>query len=67
MIVTFNALPRVLFDGVDVSQNSPMTAPGCMSGPDDPECIELFPKLGLSLDTGACASDCADQQVFRVD
>lgn len=57
----------MMLDGVDVSQNTPMTAPGCMSAPDDPQCMELFPKLGLSLDTGACASDCADQQVFRVE
>jgi uncharacterized repeat protein (TIGR04052 family) len=56
-----------LLDGVDVSQNTPMTAPGCMSAPTDPECVALFPNLGLSLDTGECVSDCADQQVFRVE
>ena len=27
--------------------------PGCMSGPDDPECPALFERLGLDLDTGA--------------
>lgn len=56
-----------LLDGVDASQNTPMTSPGCMSAPDDPECMALFPKLGLDLDTGECASDCGDQQVFRVE
>lgn len=33
--------------GVDVSVNTAMTAPGCMSFPDDPECTTIFPKLGL--------------------
>ena len=56
----------MLLDGVDVSQNTMDTAPGCMSGVTDPECIALFPKLGLDLDTGACIGDCSDQQVFRV-
>ena len=55
-----------LVAGVDVSQNTEATAPGCMSGVTDPECVALFPNLGLDLDTGACASDCADQQVFRL-
>ncbi|MCS6899294.1 MAG: metallo-mystery pair system four-Cys motif protein [Myxococcales bacterium] len=27
-------------------------APGCMSGVDDPECAAIFPRLGLSLQTG---------------
>ena len=58
---------EMLLAGVDVSQNTPMTAPGCMSAPDDPECMELFPKLGLDLMTGQCSSDCSDQQVFRVE
>ncbi|PRQ08126.1 MbnP family copper-binding protein [Enhygromyxa salina] len=57
----------MLLEGVDVSQNTPMTAPGCMSAPDDPECMELFPKIGLGLTTGECATDCSDQQVFRVE
>lgn len=33
--------------GVDVSVNTAMTAPGCMSFPNDPECNTIFPKLGL--------------------
>ncbi len=52
---------------VDVGKNTPMTAPGCMSGLDDPECAELFPQLGLDLATGACLSDCSDQLLFRIE
>lgn len=33
--------------GVDVSTNTAMTAPGCMSFPNDPECMTIFPRLGL--------------------
>jgi uncharacterized repeat protein (TIGR04052 family) len=32
---------------VDVSTNTENTAPGCMSFPGDPECVTIFPKLGL--------------------
>lgn len=31
----------------DVDSNTPMTPPGCMSGPTDPECPAMFGKLGL--------------------
>lgn len=56
-----------LLESVDASQNTPMTSPGCMSAPDDPECMALFPNLGLDLATGECASDCSDQLLFRVE
>lgn len=32
---------------VDVTQNTAQTAPGCMSGPGDPECTSIVPKFGL--------------------
>jgi uncharacterized repeat protein (TIGR04052 family) len=32
----------------DLTINTPMTAPGCMSFPGDPECDTIFPKLGLA-------------------
>lgn len=38
-------------------------APGCMSGPDDPECPAIFERLGLDLATGAPAEG---QAFFRV-
>lgn len=38
---------RVLTD-VDVTTNTAMTAPGCMSFPNDPECNTILPKLGLA-------------------
>jgi uncharacterized repeat protein (TIGR04052 family) len=39
-------------------------APGCMSGVDDPECAAIFPRLGLSLSTGAPEGN---QSAFRVE
>ena len=41
---------RVL-SGVDVSTNTPETAPGCMSAVDDPECMPVLDALGLSEET----------------
>ena len=44
---------RVIFDvdklaaGSDVTTNSPGTAPGCMSGEQDPDCAPVFKALGL--------------------
>lgn len=32
---------------VDIATNTAMTAPGCMSGTTDPECLTILPKLGL--------------------
>lgn len=34
---------------VDVTKNTTATAPGCMSAPDDPECVPIFGKLGLPI------------------
>jgi uncharacterized repeat protein (TIGR04052 family) len=48
--------------GVDVSVNTPATAPGCMSFPNDPECNTIFPKLGLPF--GAIPA--ANQALFTV-
>ena len=51
--------------GVDVTADTPMTAPGCMSFlPDVNECTDLFPNLGLTWDTGDCVDDCSAQIVF---
>ena len=46
----------------NLSVNTPMTAPGCMSFPGDPECLPIFPRLGLSYETAVAA----DQQLFTV-
>lgn len=52
----------------DVSVNTPMTPPGCMSNPVDvDECPALFTRLGLSWDEGTCVDGCAGQALFRVD
>jgi uncharacterized repeat protein (TIGR04052 family) len=52
--------------GVDVSQNTPMTAPGCMSFPNDgANCTALFTNLGLDFATGACTANRANQVLFR--
>jgi uncharacterized repeat protein (TIGR04052 family) len=40
-----------LVAGVNLTENTPMP-PGCMSGPDDPDCVGLFPAFGLDLPTG---------------
>ncbi|MEM6812995.1 MAG: MbnP family copper-binding protein [Bacteroidota bacterium] len=37
----------------------------CMSGTDNAFCSDLFPRFGLSLETGDCMDGCADQQLFR--
>ncbi|MEL6179239.1 MAG: MbnP family copper-binding protein, partial [Myxococcota bacterium] len=39
-----------LVSGTDVTQNTDMTAPGCMSGAGDPECVGIFDALGLEYD-----------------
>ena len=47
------ASDEVIFDmdrllaGSDVTSNSPSTAPGCMSGENDPDCAPIFKALGL--------------------
>ncbi len=37
-----------LFSNTDITQATPDTAKGCMSGNNDPECQNLFPKMGLN-------------------
>ena len=36
-----------LLQGTDVSQNSPSTAPGCMGESSDPDCQDIFERIGL--------------------
>ena len=56
-----------LLAGVNLSDSTPQP-PGCMSGPDDPDCASLLPAFGLDLTTGVCAEDgCPAQQFFRVE
>jgi len=50
---------------VNLNQNAPMP-PGCMSGPEDPDCAGLFPGFGLDLQTGVVDSSLA-QTFFRVE
>lgn len=38
----------VLLGDSDITTNL-ASAPGCMSGPDDPECVAIFPQLGLAI------------------
>jgi uncharacterized repeat protein (TIGR04052 family) len=54
-----------LLDGVNLAESDPMP-PGCQAGFDDPDCPQLFPNLGLDLDTGECLEgDCSGQTLFR--
>ena len=39
--------PAALLAGSDVDINTPDTAPGCMSGGDDPDCADVMARLGL--------------------
>lgn len=54
-----------LLSGVNLNESVP-EPPGCMSGPDDPDCVSLFPGFGLDLATGAMAAD-GTQAFFRAD
>lgn len=49
--------------GLDLTFNTPETAPGCMGAPDDPECIAPFERLGLDIATGEPGEE---QSVFTV-
>ncbi|MEO1368793.1 MAG: MbnP family copper-binding protein [Acidobacteriota bacterium] len=52
-----------LVDGIDITTSVPRP-PGCMSGPADPDCVQVFANLGLDLETGRCADgDCGGQKV----
>lgn len=55
-----------LVAGNDVTRNTPMTGPGCMSGPTDPECGATFDAMGVDLATGAAMRRGTHQRVFRV-
>ena len=48
-----------LFATTDLAFNTDGTAPGCMSEPDDPECLTLLPRMGID--------DAASQLLFSVD
>ncbi len=68
----FNAAKQVvaldlaaLVAGNDVTRNTPMTAPGCMSGATDPECAATFAAMGVDVATGASLRHGAQQRVFR--
>ena len=37
-----------LLEGSDVTTNAPNTAPGCMSGEDDPDCVPVKKALGIA-------------------
>ncbi len=52
-----------VLDGVDVTINTTNTAPGCMSFPNDPECMPVFPKLGLAYGAAAAST----QTLFSVE
>ena len=54
-----------LVAGADLAANQPETAPGCMSGPNEPEdCGPVFGALGMSFESGGCVGECAAQRVF---
>ncbi len=50
-------------ENVNVEQNTPETAPGCMSSPGDPECVPVFAAAGIPYDANAGGS----QQIFTVE
>ncbi len=52
-----------LLTPVNLNENTPQP-PGCMSGVQDPDCIDLFPSFGLDLETGAQLDS---QAFFRMD
>lgn len=54
-----------LVAGVNLNESLP-EPPGCMSGPEDPDCAGLFPGFGLELATGAMLSD-GVQSFFRAE
>jgi len=54
-----------LLHGIDLTTAVP-APPGCMAGPNDPDCAKMFPNVGLSLESGACEGDCQEQRYFRV-
>jgi uncharacterized repeat protein (TIGR04052 family) len=53
---------KKLFERSNLDVNTDKTIPGCMSGPNDPECPPIFEALGLDFQTGAGAA--TPQRVF---
>lgn len=51
-----------LFEGVDLAYNTPQTALGCMGNFDDPECVVVFERLGIDVNTGVATGE---QIAFR--
>ena len=47
---TFVIDPEHVLGESDISKNTEGTSPGCMSAPDDPECVAVFTALGLAGD-----------------
>ncbi len=47
---TFVIDPAGVLAESDISKNTDGTSPGCMSAPDDPECVAVFSALGLAGD-----------------
>jgi hypothetical protein len=39
--------PAPVLAATDLTANAPGTSPGCMSFPDDADCAEVMPRLGL--------------------
>jgi len=52
-----------LLAGTDVTTNTPMTASGCMSSPDDDDCVDIMDRFGLPF-RGKPSSG---QQFIRID
>ena len=40
-----------MLKGTDISQNTPSTAPGCMGESTDPDCQDIFERIGLGQET----------------
>ncbi|MCI5064865.1 metallo-mystery pair system four-Cys motif protein [bacterium] len=58
----------MFLQGIDLSQNTPETLPGCMSTPTDPECPQVFQRLGLDIASGQPISPCEGcQSLFSVE
>jgi uncharacterized repeat protein (TIGR04052 family) len=58
---------KSLVANADIAANTQGTAPGCMSGPGEPDdCGSVFAAFGLAFNDGNCANDCAGQTVFSM-
>ncbi|MGB0387373.1 MAG: MbnP family copper-binding protein [Ardenticatenaceae bacterium] len=54
-----------LLANINISESTPKP-PGCMSGPDDPDCTNLIAGFGLVQASGQCENGCAQQAFFRL-